>query len=95
MGLSFQIALPFACCPSPHPELPIDRWIDRETRGATTDDPIGSSRGAHNYPSPNAALTVTPGVAHTQAAARTCMPKALPPIGPSLPPLSPHLPNLP
>ena len=46
------------------------------------DDHAGSSRGAHNYPSPNAALT------RTQAAANLCMPKALPPIGLPLPPSS-------
>ena len=43
-------------------------------------DPLGSSREAHNYPSPNAALT------RTRAAANLCPKPSLPPRAlPSLP----------
>ena len=56
------------------------------------DDPSGSSRGAHNYPSPNAALT------RTQAAANLCPKSSRPPnalASPSLPRLSPTSPTPP
>ena len=41
-------------------------WIAK-ARGPAGDDPLGSSRGAHNYPSPNAALTRRPKPPQTYA----------------------------
>ena len=44
----------------------IDGWIDRERHGQAVDGPYGSSRGTHNYPSPDAARS------HAHSAADLC-----------------------
>ena len=54
-------------------------------------DPSESSRGAHNYPSPNAALTRTQAAAN-QYPQPSRPPNAMPMASPSLPPLHPPQP---
>ena len=61
--------------------------IDRELHRLAVDDPYGSSRGTHHYPSPNAARSHTasqPLLSPQHPHTRTC-PRALPPAAPPTP----------